>query len=172
MLVRVLKHVHARYPAAKLWYVGDGQNPEDSQAVIDEAARLGLSGAVEVTGFVPMEKAWDFVKQADICFSPFFPIPVLMSTSPTKLVEYMAMAKCIVANEHPEQRQVMNDSGVGRCVAWDEQAFAAETCRLLDNPEQAREMAARGPQWIREHRTYGVIAHKVNALYRHLLERH
>jgi glycosyltransferase involved in cell wall biosynthesis len=130
---------------------------------------LGLSAAVTVTGFLPMEQAWELVRKADICFSPFYPIPVLLSTSPTKLVEYMAMAKCIVANEHPEQCQVMEASGVGRCIPWDEQAFAEEVCYLLDEPERARQMAAKGPDWVREYRTYDVITDIVEYQYQKLL---
>ena len=169
MLVRVLARVRERFPGARLRYVGEGQQPSDRKAIADEAARLGLEDAVEVTGFLPMEQAWAHVKQADICFSPFYPIPVLLSTSPTKLVEYMAMAKCIVANEHPEQCQIMADSGVGRCIPWDEQAFADEVCRLLDDPEAARVAASRGPDWVRVNRTYDVIAGDVERAYGRLL---
>lgn len=169
MLVRVLQRVRLRYPNTQLMYVGDGQLPSDRQAVEREAFRLGLSDAVTVTGFLPMEQAWELVRKADICFSPFYPIPVLLSTSPTKLVEYMAMAKCIVANEHPEQCQVMEASGVGRCIPWNEQAFADEVCHLLDEPERARQMAAKGPDWVREYRTYNVITDIVEYQYRKLL---
>lgn len=169
MLVRVLHRVRLRYPNAQLMYVGDGQLPSDRQAIEKEASRLGLSTAVTVTGFLPMEQAWELVRKADICFSPFYPIPVLLSTSPTKLVEYMAMAKCIVANEHPEQCQVMEASGVGRCIPWDEQAFAEEVCYLLDDPERARQMAAKGPDWVREYRTYDVITDIVEYQYQKLL---
>ncbi len=170
ILVQVLQQVRLRYPNARLLYVGDGQLPSDRRAVEDEAVRLGLSSAVTVTGFLSMEEAWKLVKQADICFSPFYPIPVLLSTSPTKLIEYMAMAKCIVANEHPEQCSVMKESGVGRCIQWDVQAFANEVCYLLDEPERAREMASKGPNWVRANRTYDVIADKVDLQYRKLLE--
>lgn len=169
MLVRVLDRVRKHYPGASLLYVGEGQLPSDRQAVEDEAKRLGLADAVTVTGFLPMEQAWEHVRRADICFSPFYPIPVLLSTSPTKLIEYMALAKCIVANEHPEQCQVMADSGVGRCIPWDEQAFADEVCRLLDDPELARAMAARGPEWVAKNRTYDVIADAVDKQYGMLL---
>ncbi|MEW5788596.1 MAG: glycosyltransferase family 4 protein [Pseudomonadota bacterium] len=171
MLVRVLEKVRRHYPGARLLYVGEGQLPSDRQAVEDEARRLGLDDAVTVTGFLPMEQAWEHVRRADICFSPFYPIPVLLSTSPTKLIEYMALAKCIVANEHPEQCQVMADSGVGRCIPWDEQAFADEVCRLLDDPDQARAMAARGPEWVARNRTYDVIADGVEKQYWTLLGR-
>lgn len=169
MLVRVLEKVRLRYPGARLRYVGEGQQPSDRQAIEDEVARLGLTDAVEVTGFLPMEAAWKHVQEADICFSPFYPIPVLLSTSPTKLIEYMAMAKCVVANDHPEQTQVMADSGMGHTIPWDEQAFADAVCALLDDPEKARIAAARGPDWVRQHRTYDVIADLVDQKYRQLV---
>jgi len=169
MLVGVLEKVRKKFPAARLVYVGEGQLPSDREVVEEEARRKGLSDAVTVTGFLPMEEAWEYVRGADICFSPFYPIPVLLSTSPTKLIEYMAMAKCIVANEHPEQCQVMQESGVGRCVPWSEEAFADEVCRLLGAPEEARKAAALGPEWVRVHRTYDVIAQCVDDTYKRLL---
>ena len=169
MLVRVLQRVRLRYPATRLIYVGDGELPSDRQAVEEEASRLGLSTAVTITGFLPMEQAWELVKCADICFSPFYPVPVLLSTSPTKLIEYMAMAKCIVANEHPEQCQIMKASGIGHCIPWGEQFFADEICDLLDDPERARMMAAKGPEWVQTHRTYDIIADLVELKYQELL---
>lgn len=169
MLVRVLQQVRLRYPDARLLYVGDGQLPSDRQAIEKEAFRLGLSAAVTVTGFLPMEQAWEQVKRADICLSAIAPIPVFLVASSTKLIEYMAMAKCIVANQLPEQCQVMEASGIGHCITWDEQAFADEICHLLEDPERARKMAAKGPDWVRVHRTYHVIADLVETKYQELL---
>jgi glycosyltransferase involved in cell wall biosynthesis len=168
-LLRVLQLVRGRYPGATLLFVGEGQTAADRQALEAEVDRLGLRDAVTITGFLPMEQAWAHVERADVCISPFKPIPVLESTSPTKLIEYLAMAKCVVASEHPEQSLVLQQSGAGRCVAWDEEAFAAEICRLLDEPQQAQAMAARGPEWVRRHRTYDVIAQQVDAAYQRLL---
>ncbi len=169
MLVAVLERVRRRYPRARLVYVGEGQEPEDRRAVEDEVRRLGLTDAVEITGFLPMEQAWERVRHADVCFSPYYPTAVLQSTSPTKLIEYMAMARCIVANHHPEQTPIMADSGVGATIPWDEDAFAHAVLDLLDDPERARCRAARGPDWVRSHRTYDVIGDRVDACYRSLL---
>lgn len=169
ILVRMLKIVREEFPKARLIYVGEGEQPSDREAVEDEAKRLGLSDAVMITGFLPMEDAWRYVRGADICFSPYYPIPVLLSTSPTKLIEYMAMGKCVVASEHPEQCLIMRESRVGRCVPWGEENFAKEVCRLLSDPEAARQAAARGPDWVRSHRTYDVIAQQVDDVYKNLL---
>lgn len=169
ILVRVLAKVRQQFPGARLRYVGEGEIPEDRKAVEAEARRLGLVDAVEVTGFMPMAEAWGHVAAADICISPFFPIPVLMSTSPTKLIEYLAMAKCVVASDHPEQRQVLRDSGAGELVDWGEDAFAAGIVRLLQDPDRARRMAAMGPDYVARHRTYDVIAARVEKVYLSLL---
>ena len=171
MLVRVLEIVRKKYPNCKLIYVGEGQNIEDKLAVEQEVKRLGLEGAVSITGFLPMDEAWDYVKNADVCFSPFYPIPVLLSTSPTKLVEYMAMAKCIVANEHPEQCQILEDSGVGKCIPWNEQSFADRVCEFLDDPVASMDQASLGPDWVKTHRTYDVISAQVNDIYNQLLRK-
>jgi glycosyltransferase involved in cell wall biosynthesis len=75
----------------------------------------------------------------------------------------------VVANEHPEQTQILADSGMGPTVPWDEAAFADAVVALLADPEAARARAALGPDWVRAHRTYGVIAAQVDAVYRDLL---
>ncbi|MES9940610.1 MAG: glycosyltransferase [Candidatus Thiodiazotropha sp. 6PLUC2] len=168
-LVKVLSLVRKKYPTAKLLYVGDGQNAGDVESVELEANKLGLTDAVTITGNLPMEHAWDYVKNADICFSPFYPIPTLLSTSPTKLIEYMAYSKPIVANDHPEQTQVLNESGVGKTVRWDENQFASAVIELLDNPEETNARAAKGPLYVRENRIYSVIARNVEIKYREIL---
>lgn len=169
ILVRVLHRVKTRYPGARLMFVGDGQMPNDRHAIENEAVRLGLMSDITITGFLPMQEAWQLVKQADICFSPIYPSPVFLPASPTKLIEYMAMAKCVVANELPEQCDVMKQSGIGRCVPWDEQAFADEVFYLLEDPERARKMASKGPDWVRKNRTYDVIADHVESEYEKIL---
>lgn len=102
MLVRALQKVRLRYPDTRLLYVGEGQLSSDRQAVEEGAFRLGLSNAVTATGFLPMEQAWELVKRADISLPAIAPISVFLVSSPTKLIEYMVMAKCIIANELPE----------------------------------------------------------------------
>ncbi len=79
------------------------------------------------------------------------------------------MAKCIVANEHPEQCAAIADRGVGRCIPGSEEAFAEQVCRQLDDPEAARRAAARGPDWVRARDTYDVGAERVEERYIALL---
>lgn len=168
-LVGVLSKVRMRFPGARLRYVGEGQMAEDREAVLAEARRLDLLDSVEVTGFMPMVDAWRHVAEADVCISALPPISVFLAASPTKLIEYLALAKCVVASDHPEQRQVIEASGAGQLVEWGEESIAAGIVQLLQDPERARRMAAMGPDYVARHRTYDVIAARVEKVYLSLL---
>jgi glycosyltransferase involved in cell wall biosynthesis len=157
-IIRVLALVTKELPDVKLYVVGSGDDPRDEQELIDEAARLGVSSSLVMVGQLPHADALRYVLEADICVSPFFPTPILNSTSPTKLIEYMAMGKAVVANDHPEQRLVIEESGAGYCVPYRENEFAKAVVTLFRAPDLARTMGARGRQYAAEHRTYRSIA--------------
>jgi len=112
-------------------------------------------------GPLPQAEALRYVQEADVCVSPIYPVPILRAGSPTKLVEYMAMGKAAVANDHPEQRRLLEASGGGYCVPYDEPAFARAIVALLQNPQGAELMGRRGRRYVLEHLTYGVIADEV-----------
>jgi glycosyltransferase involved in cell wall biosynthesis len=160
-LVQVLAAVKQEVPDVKLYVVGSGDDPRDEQEVIAEAIRLGVKESLVMVGRLPQQAALRYVLDADVCLSPFFPTPILNSTSPTKLIEYMAMGKAVVANDHPEQRLVIEQSGGGFCVPYDADAFAGAVLSLLRSPELARTMGERGRQYATAHRDYGSIADAV-----------
>jgi glycosyltransferase involved in cell wall biosynthesis len=170
-IVRVLALVRRDLKNVKLYLVGSGDDPRDEQRLVDEAIRLGVSSALVLVGQVSHPEALQYVFEADVCVSPFFPSPILNSTSPTKLVEYMAMGKVVVANDHPEQRLVIEQSGAGYCVPWDEEAFAQAIVRVMNNPDEARAMGARARSWVLQHRTYGAIADSVECEFLRIAQR-
>jgi len=169
MLVRVLALVRKSHPEAYLILVGDGDLPTDRSIIEDEAARCGLTEAVQITGFLPREEALRLVSSADVCLSPFYPSMVLASTSPTKLVEYMALGRPVVASEHPEQRLVVDASHCGICVRWDEEAFASAICEIVEDPKEAHSMGERGRAYVLSERTYAKIADHVESQYVNLV---
>jgi glycosyltransferase involved in cell wall biosynthesis len=164
-LIQVLAVVRQRYPSAKLYLVGAGDQIKDGEFLKQEALRLGVENEVIFTGFLPMEKAWKLVKDADLCVSPYYPTPILNSTSPTKLVEYMAMGKAVIANDHPEQKLVIAESGAGLCVPWDVTAFADAIVSLLDDTELLEEMGRKGRAYVEKHRTSKALADSVEERY-------
>ena len=157
-LIRVFEKVLKREKNVQLYLIGGGEDLSDEQILKDEAKMLGIEDVIFITGFVPRQEAWAYVKKADVCVSPYYPTPILNSTSPTKLIEYMAMGKAVVANDHPEQRLVISESKAGICVPYEENAFAEAVLYLLNHPEEAKEMGSRGRKYVEKHRSYEQIA--------------
>lgn len=164
-VVRAFARVVDRFPAARLYLVGAGGRPEDTEILRCEARRLDIEHALAITGHLPRTEALAYVQAAEVCLSPFYPTPILESTSPTKLVEYMAFRKPVVATEHPEQRLVVAESGAGYCVPFEEEPFANAIIDLLARPEEAAAMGERGFEYVRKHRCYSVIGGQVTKIY-------
>jgi len=89
--------------------------------------------------------------------------------SPTKLLEYMLFSRPVVANDQPDQRLVIEESGGGYCTPYDAAAFADAIVRLLEEPDRAREMGLRGFEYVRRRRSYRSIADAVESCYRRLV---
>lgn len=157
-LLRVLVKVGAGMPQARLYLVGKADDPADEEFLRREAQRLGVSDSVVFVGQLPQSQALQYVQDADVCVSPLYPTPVFNVASPTKLVEYMAMGKAVVANTHPDQQFLIDESGGGYCVPYEEEAFAKAILTLLRAPDMARMMGERGKRYALKHRTYGTIA--------------
>jgi glycosyltransferase involved in cell wall biosynthesis len=170
-LVRCLAHVVKDQPDARLLLVGDADRSSDLELPKSEARRLGVLDRIEITGFLQRKEAWRRVARGTVCVSPFYPTPILNSTSPTKLVEYMALGRPVVANDHPEQRLVIEASSGGLCVPWDEHAFANAIVRMIRDPVEAEQMGKRGRAYVEAHRDYRRIASCVESEYQRTLTR-
>jgi glycosyltransferase involved in cell wall biosynthesis len=168
-LVRALALVLESVPDARLVFVGRGEMPEDEALLRSEAEQLGVAHALTITGWLPMPVAWQHVRRAAVCVSPYFPVPILRSTSPTKLVEYMALGKAVVANDHPEQSLVIDQSGGGLVCPWDEDQFADALVAILEDPERAAAMGRAGRAFVAEHRTHWAMVDLVADTYHQVL---
>jgi glycosyltransferase involved in cell wall biosynthesis len=167
--VRCLAIVLREWPEASLLLVGAGNQPSDEEEIRAQARKLDVLDRLEITGFRPRKEALGLISEADVCVSPFYPTPILNSTSPTKLIEYMALGRPVVANDHPEQRLVLEQSRAGLCVPYEENAFAGAILHLLNHPEEGEAMGRRGREYVKTHRDYGRIASVVALEYRRIV---
>ena len=130
MVARVAEHV----PEARWQLIGDGDLHAE---VREEIARRGLIDHVAMSGVVPHDRALALLASCDVCVSPhvanvdgsrFF-------GSPTKLFEYMGLAKPIVASDLEQLGEVLADGESGvLCPPGDPDAAAAAVVRLLGDP--------------------------------------
>ena len=170
-LIESFALVYQEIPHARFVVVGDGIKPEERRELEELAGRLGIGEVVNFTGFVPMHEAWSWAASAEVCVSPFYPTFELRSTSPTKLVEYLALGKPVVVNDHPEQADVIASIGAGICVRWGAENFAKAIVKLLGEPALTSAMGSVGPSWVAEYRTYDRIAEIVFKRYLSILNR-
>jgi glycosyltransferase involved in cell wall biosynthesis len=168
-LVRSIALVCKDVPGTRLLLVGGGADPQDEEDIKAEARRLGIEDNLEITGMLPRAAALARITEASVCVSPFYPTPILNSTSPTKLIEYMAMGLPVVANDHPEQKRVLQESSAGICVPYTEEDFAGAILSIVRDPEGARQMGHRGRRYVAEHRDYQRIAATVAAQYERIV---
>ena len=156
---------------AVLVVVGEANGP-DRRRIERAAAGSGVLDRLLFTGRLPLVEALGYVRRADVCLAPFPVWPkTYLSATPTKLVEYLAMGRPVVATDHPDQRRVIEESGAGVIVDPTAQAFAAAITPLLSDPEGAEAMGALGPPWVAAHRDYAAISRAVTLVYDAILER-
>lgn len=171
VLVETLAILHRQGTPASLLLVGDSVNRQDRESLTELAETLGLGPHVEITGMLPRREAMQRILAVDIAVSPIHRSPILDVGSPTKLVEYLAMRLPVVANSHPEQRQILSETRAGVCVPWGARHFARGIRWLARQTAATRaEMADRGQAWVMTHRAYGNLSRNLEARYLELLE--
>jgi glycosyltransferase involved in cell wall biosynthesis len=98
VLARAFANVAPRGPHLRLLLVGDGQELEPTLEIIRDAR---LEGRTTVVGQVPPTAVPAYVDACDVLVAPHVPLHagVEFFGSPTKLFEYMAAGKAIIASE-------------------------------------------------------------------------
>jgi glycosyltransferase involved in cell wall biosynthesis len=136
----------------KALMIGGGNDMDNLKA---KAAGLD----VIFTGKVDPDEVPKYIAASDIGLSPFKPIDILKTTTPTKLMEYMALGKPYVCNkEIPDMDYVTRESKGGLAVSYDVQEFKEAIKLLILNKKLSKEMGLRGKRWILKNREYTKLA--------------
>jgi glycosyltransferase involved in cell wall biosynthesis/ubiquinone/menaquinone biosynthesis C-methylase UbiE len=108
VLARAAGEVIDRRPETAVLFMGDGPRMQRVREILREA---GIEDRCRFTGLVPQEEAPDYLAACDIFASPHVPNPdgSRFFGSPTKLFEYMAMGRGIVASELEQIGEVLEE---------------------------------------------------------------
>jgi len=163
VLIDAFVLVRACHVGARLVLVGSAPLDSDVTWLKAHAARCGVLDQVDFTGPLPMAQAWRHLLEASVCVSPVPPGPLHDVSSPTKVVEYLALAMPVVANDIPDQRHLLEACGGGTCVAFEAPAFARAILDLLDDLPAARCAARLARPRLLALRSYDVLGRQVAA---------
>ncbi|OON63806.1 hypothetical protein B0920_10780 [Massilia sp. KIM] len=156
-------------PDVLLVLAGDAASNDEMDWMRAEIARRGLDSHVLLTGWLPQRTALGYAVRAEVGLSPIPRGALFDVSSPTKLVEYLALGIPSVANDIPDQALVIAQSGAGLCAPMEPAPFARAVRRLLDDRALAAEFAERGPAYVRSHRTYAILGRIVAETYTNIL---
>jgi glycosyltransferase involved in cell wall biosynthesis len=156
-LVRTCATLHARDARVRLLLVGAARAGDCALV-----ARAGLADAFHATGWCRDEELAQHLSAADVCALPLEDTLANRARFPHKLGDYLACARPVVVTavgDYPALLSAANAAVVVPSLAL----FTDAVDRLLHDPAQAAEYAARGRAWVTATLDWQVLAPKILA---------
>ncbi len=145
-LLEAFARVATTHPRVRLILVGDA-TPERVAAYQSRAQNLSIGGSVDFRGTVARPELLDILRQASVLVLPRPDTAQNRANMPTKLVEYMASGRPVVATSVGLVPQMVNNGAQALLVAPDDSAdLAAGIAAALEDPTAAAEMGTRALQ--------------------------
>jgi PEP-CTERM/exosortase A-associated glycosyltransferase len=167
LLIDSFPEVLAKRPECRVLLVGAGVH---EPALREQTARLGLKDRVIFAGQVPNSQVREYYDAIDVLVYPRLPMRLTDMVTPLKPLEAMAIAKAQVASDVGGHKELIRDGETGVLFrAGDAHACAAAILRVIDDPALASRLKARGPEFIREQRTWSIVVPRYEPVYRRLM---
>jgi glycosyltransferase involved in cell wall biosynthesis len=128
------------------------------------ARELRIRKKIELVG-AKLTELSGLLEDADVAVNPRTNCPGL----PQKNLNYMAAALPIVCFSSSSKELVANETALV-VDDGDVSGFSKAICHLLDNPEPAAALGARGRRYVKEHRSWEASARLAEQFFGHLIE--
>jgi glycosyltransferase involved in cell wall biosynthesis len=168
LLARAFARLYQDMPRLRMVFVGDGPELEKTRE------QIRISGGDEAARFVGRVRPYDIPRYLDACdilVSPQVPLPdgIEFFGSPTKLFEYMAAGKGIVASRLGQIGEVLEHGRTALLVeAGDEVELTEAISKLANAPELRLRLGAAARERARERHTWAASARRVIEGYEEL----
>ncbi|MBN1594254.1 MAG: glycosyltransferase family 4 protein [Candidatus Coatesbacteria bacterium] len=126
---------------------------------------------IRYLGWVPLDKVFDFLHEADIGMNCILPAPSHDEMLGTKVFDYMAARLPIITSNFSVWPEMVEKAGCGLCVdPADPRAIAAAVEELASNPERIASMGEVGRKLFEEKYNWSMEETKLLDLYDSLSE--
>ncbi|RMD49375.1 MAG: glycosyltransferase family 1 protein [Ignavibacteria bacterium] len=164
MLLEVFQKLKPVKRSLKMIFVGDGE----IQMELEEQARsLGVEGSVIFTGRIPHKDMAGHIALFDIAISPH----VTYYSCPMKILEYMAMGKCVLAPDMQNIRDLIQPGETGYLFKPKDKEDLLKKLKYLITHREERERVGRAAaEKIRNNYTWEKNAEQVVQLFLDLIQ--
>jgi glycosyltransferase involved in cell wall biosynthesis len=136
--------------------VGDGA---EKAKLRDLASELSLKRALLLDP-VPSREVPTLLEAADVCLLPLRDVPLFKTFIPSKMFEYMAAGRAIVASLRGESADLIRKAGSVVIPPDDADALADALVQLSDRPEQRHERGVQGRAFVSHGYDRSSLAHE------------
>jgi len=161
-VIEAAKRVRETHPNVRFLFVGDGILRGALEA---QAQRLGVRDAITFAGLVPSS-------QVPACLSAMDALvhASLREGLARVLPQALLAGKPVVSFDVDGAREVVRPGDTGYLVPPQSvEGLAASLCQIIEYPEQAAALAARGRELCRERFRWQTMVARLDELYRRLL---
>ncbi len=158
VLAEALGHAMRQNPSLRGLFVGDGAT---RGRVVEIIQRCGIADRVALVGRVSHADVASYLVACDILAVPTLPNPdgSEFFGSPTKLFEYMAMGKAIVASPLGQVRSIITDGETGLwCQPGDPLSLANAIVRLAADPALRGKLGEAARRQVVEYHSWSARA--------------
>ena len=144
-LIEAMRRLAAEDDPVELIVAGDGAE----RAELEEEAR-GLD-RVRFVGRLPREEVPALIASARMTVVSLRDVPLFKDALPTKMLEYMAAGRPVIAAAAGQAADVVSSAGAGlACPPEDPEALAGAVRTLAADPALAREMGHSGRRYVEQ----------------------
>jgi glycosyltransferase involved in cell wall biosynthesis len=160
-LINQFNRVLEKAPQARLLIVGDGPQRPELEKII--AAR-GLNKYVVITGFQPYETMPRYINTAAVCINPFLITDVTRDIFPTKIVQYMACGKPVLATPLPGMKELVSGEEQGVLYAENADAMEEGIISLLESADYREKLGKAALNYVKREHDYDKIVQQLEAM--------
>ena len=122
-----------------------------------------LQKQVIITGFQPYETMPRYINLATICVNTFLITDTTRDIFPTKIVQYLACGKTVIATPLPGMTAIIPGRQQGVVYANTPGEMVSEVISLLKSSEDRRQLGQAALSYVKQEHSYDKIAHQLEA---------
>lgn len=170
-LMKIFKNVSKNFDNVSFTIIGLLSNRMLSQKQVENlAVKYGLESKIKFFFNVNYKTVPTILSKCDIGISAIPPDQKYIVSSPSKLVDYMALGIPVIGNsEIIEQNRIITESDCGLLVEYGHEQFSEGICEMIKNMDLFLDKGRKGKFWISKNQNFTKLSSMLSDEYKKLL---